>query len=84
MDLSSAAFVLVFAAASLTDALREIQPDYERRAGSGSSRTSARSSMLARQIQEGAPADLFLSADEIQMDGLEKAGLIVPGRGRAS
>ena len=35
------------------------------------------SSMLGRQIREGAPADLFFSADEATMDGLEKRGLIV-------
>ena len=35
------------------------------------------SSFLARQIEEGAPADVFFSADEAMMDGLEKQGLIV-------
>jgi molybdate transport system substrate-binding protein len=34
------------------------------------------SSVLARQIQEGAPADLFFSANEAKMDRLEKAGLL--------
>lgn len=69
----SAAEVRVFAAASLTDALNEIAAGY----------TADRivfnfgaSSMLARQIQEGAPADLFLSADEAKMNALAKRGLI--------
>ena len=38
----------------------------------------AASSTLARQIKEGAPADLFFSADEAKMDDLAKAGLIDP------
>lgn len=79
MGASAAAFVLVFAAASLTDALREIQANYEKSSGVRVVTNLGASSMLARQITEGAPADLFLSADDIQMDGLEKAGLIVPG-----
>ena len=37
------------------------------------------SNTLARQIVEGAKAGLFLSADELQMDLVEKAGRIVPG-----
>lgn len=39
----------------------------------------AGSSALARQIEAGAPADLFVSADEAWMDAVEKRGLIVPG-----
>ncbi len=78
-----AADVSVFAAASLTDALREIGAAYERETGSRLVPNLGASSMLARQIREGAPADLFLSADEIQMDALEKAGLIVPGTRRS-
>jgi len=75
--------VNVFAAASLTDALREIGAAFEKETGNRVVPNLGASSMLARQIREGAPADLFLSADEIQMDGLEKAGLIVPGTRRS-
>ena len=73
----------VFAAASLTDALGEIGTAFEKATGNRIVPNLGASSMLARQIREGAPADLFLSADEIQMDGLEKAGLLVPGTRRS-
>jgi molybdate transport system substrate-binding protein len=39
--------------------------------------------MLARQIEEGAPADLFFSADEAKMDALEKKGLLLSGTRRS-
>ncbi len=83
MDLPRTAFILVFAAASLTDSLREIGIAWEMETGTRVVANLGGSSILARQIREGAPADLFLSADEIQMDGLEKAGLIVPGTRRS-
>ena len=67
----------VFAAASLTDALQEIAPAYEAASGSKLQFNFAGSNTLARQIQEGAPADVFISADEAKMDGLQKAGLIL-------
>src|SRR6202008_2380246 len=41
------------------------------------------SSMLARQIEEGAPADLFFSAYEAKMDALEKRDLLLPGSRRS-
>jgi len=75
--------VLVFAAASLTDALKEIATSWEIASGESVVFNFAASSLLARQIREGAPADLFLSADEAQMDGLERAGLVVPGTRRS-
>jgi molybdate transport system substrate-binding protein len=78
-----AADVHVFAAASLTDALKEMAPAYEKASGDKLVFNLGASSMLARLIREGAPADVFLSADEAQMDGLEKAGLLVPGSRRA-
>lgn len=69
----------VFAAASLTDALQEIQAAYEEASGDRIFLNLGASSTLARQIQEGAPADLFLSADEEKMDALERRGLVLPG-----
>lgn len=62
--------VQVFAAASLTDALTEIGAHYERAGGARVVFNFAASSVLARQIENGAPADLFLSADEAQMNGV--------------
>jgi molybdate transport system substrate-binding protein len=67
----------VFAAASLTDALKEIATDYEKTGGDNVIFNFSASSTLAIQIKAGAPADLFFSADEAKMDALDKAGLIV-------
>jgi molybdate transport system substrate-binding protein len=72
-----AADVHVFAAASLTDCLKEIAFAYERQTADKIVFNFGASSFLARQIEEGAPADIFFSADEAKMDGLEKKGLIV-------
>jgi molybdate transport system substrate-binding protein len=55
--------VTVFAAASLTDALREIGKHYEKQSADKVLFNFAASSMLDRQIEEGAPADVFFSAD---------------------
>ena len=67
------------AAASLTDALGAIDALWVR-AGHPAPRVSfAGSGALARQIQSGAPADLFLSADTKWMDALAEAGLVVAG-----
>jgi molybdate transport system substrate-binding protein len=70
----------VFAAASLQDALRAIEPAWRAAApGNPPLRFSfAASSALARQIEQGAPADLFASADEPWMDYLQERGLIAP------
>ncbi|NVO56428.1 molybdate ABC transporter substrate-binding protein [Rhodobacteraceae bacterium B1Z28] len=68
--------VLVFAAASLKTALDEIAPEYEQQAGQDVTISYAASSVLARQIQLGAPADLFISANSDWMDVLQADGLI--------
>ena len=70
----------VFAAASLQDGLRALEPGWRTAApGNPSLRLSfAASSALARQIEQGAPADLFLSADEPWMNYLAQRGLILP------
>lgn len=83
MDPSRTAFILVFAAASLTDALQEIGTFWEKSAGIHVVFNFGASSLLARQIREGAPADLFLSADEVQMDALEKSDFVAPGTRRS-
>ena len=67
----------VFAAASLSDALKEIAVIYQKQSGDRVVFNFGASSVLARQIEEGAPADIFFSADEAKMDGLEKLGLIL-------
>ena len=69
--------ITVFAAASLTDALTEIGSAYEKATGDTVRFNFAASSTLARQIEAGAPADVFFSADDVQMDSLAKMGLIV-------
>lgn len=68
---------MVFAASSLTDALKVIAADYEKQSGDRIQFNLGASSTLARQIEVGAPADIFFSADEAKMDRLEKKGLIV-------
>jgi len=72
-----AAEVTVFAAASLTESLQEIAASYETQSADRILFNFSASSTLARQIEEGAPADVFFSADEAKMDRLETKGLIL-------
>ncbi|WP_239952646.1 molybdate ABC transporter substrate-binding protein [Pantoea sp. Z09] len=60
--------VTVFAAASLTNALQEIAAQYKKHTDVEVVSSFASSSTLARQIEQGAPADLFISADQQWMD----------------
>ncbi len=73
---AGAAEVLVFAAASLKTALDEIAPAFEQQTGYEVTVSYAASSVLARQIQLGAPADLFISANVNWMDVLQDQGMI--------
>ena len=68
--------VTVFAAASLTDALRALGSQWAARGNPPPRLTFAATSTLARQIEQGAPADLFLSADETWADYLQTRGLL--------
>jgi len=71
-----AAGLTVFAAASLTNMLEELGGRW-RAAGRGELRFAfAASSILARQIEQGADADLFFAADEAWMDYLDRRGLV--------
>lgn len=71
--------ILVSAAASLTDAIKEIGRIYQTQSEHTVNFNFGPSSGLARQIDEGAPADIFFSADLAQMDRLEKNGRLEPG-----
>src|SRR5699024_913918 len=62
----------VAAAASLTDAMKEIKTVYEKEHDVGLSFNCAGSGKLAQQIQQGAPVDVFVSANEDWMDQLEQ------------
>lgn len=68
--------VTVFAAASLTDTLKAAAAAYKAKTGIGVTLSFGGSSTLARQIEQGARADIFLSADSDWMDYLQKKGLI--------
>ena len=68
--------VTIYAAASLRDALDELAREYERQGRGKAAISYAGSPMLARQIEKGAPADIFISADTDWMDYLAKLGQI--------
>lgn len=70
--------LLVFAAASLKNALDEVAVLYKKEKGPRTAIAYGASSTLARQIENGAPADLFISADLDWMDYIEKKGLLAP------
>lgn len=70
--------VTVFAAASLTEAISEVSAAFERESGHTVTPVFAGSSTLARQIESGAPADIFVSANAEWMDYLMDRALIDP------
>jgi molybdate transport system substrate-binding protein len=71
--------VSVFAAVSLADALTEIGSAWQAATGHRAVFNFETSSDLARQILAGAPAEVFFSADEVQMDVLQQQGLVRAG-----
>jgi len=73
---AAAETLTVFAAASLKDALDENVRAYQVGTGDKIVVSYAASSALAKQIESGAPADLFISADLDWMDYLERRGLV--------
>ena len=75
---ASAADVTVFAAASLKEALGAAAEAYKAKTGKAVTVSYAGSSALAKQIEAGAPADIFFSADLDWMDELAKKDLIDP------
>lgn len=70
---------VVFAAASMKTALDAIAKSWGERTGKQPVISYGSSGMLAKQIEAGAPADLFISADLQWMDDLDKKGLLRKG-----
>ena len=70
--------VVVFAAASLKNALDDAAQQFERDGGAAVKISYAASSALAKQIESGAPADIFISADLAWMDYVQNRNLIQP------
>jgi molybdate transport system substrate-binding protein len=70
--------LVIFAAASLKDALDEVNTAYQHDKGQDTTTSYAASSTLAKQIEAAAPADIFISADLDWMDYLAKKALIKP------
>lgn len=68
--------ISVFAAASMKEALDEATAAYQADTGQAVRVSYAASSALARQIEQGAPADVFVSADLDWMDYLQQRGLL--------
>jgi molybdate transport system substrate-binding protein len=73
---ASAAEIVVFAAASLKEALDDATRAYDSQSGDATKISYAASSTLAKQIEAGAPADMFISADLDWMDYLQQRDLI--------
>jgi len=68
--------LLVFAAASLTNVLGELAPGWEKTSRVAVKLSFAASSVLARQIEAGSNADVFISADQEWMDYLQTRSLL--------
>ena len=71
--------IVVSVAASLGDVMTELTTRYARTTGQEVRLNVAGSNVLARQIVEGARANVFISADAAQMDVAERAGRLVKG-----
>lgn len=75
---ATAGGVTVFAAASLKNALDEVAADFDVTSGRDTTLSYAGSSALARQIQMGAPADVYISANPDWIDYLAQQGAVIP------
>jgi molybdate transport system substrate-binding protein len=74
-----AADVTIFAAASLAETMNRLAADYRQTSGKSVAVSLAASSILAKQIEASAGADVFISADEAWMDYLDGRKLLLAG-----
>jgi molybdate transport system substrate-binding protein len=79
---SSPGRLVVFAAASMQTALDAIAPLFAKQSGTTPAVSYGSSGILAKQIEQGAPAEVFISADVKWMDELQAKKLLAPGTRR--
>ena len=77
---AQAASITVFAASSLTDAFTELGKTFDARTGNKTTFQFAGSQALRTQLENGARADVFASANTAQFDPLVKSGLVNAGQ----
>jgi len=73
-----ASAITVYAASDLDMAFREIKPIFEKAAGTRVTLVMGSTGNLAKQIEHGAPADVFFAANETFVDDLQRAGAVIP------
>lgn len=71
--------IIVAAAANLTDAFQELSQQFTTHAGTKVVLSFGGTADLAKQIENGAPFDVFAAADVVHVDALEQKGLLAPG-----
>ncbi len=71
--------IIVAAAANLTDAFQELSQQFTKRNGIKVVLSFGGTADLAKQIENGAPFDVFAAADVVHVDALEQKGLLTPG-----
>ena len=74
----AATTLVVYAAADLDTAFREIKPLFEKATGARVTLVMGSTGNLAKQIEHGAPADVFFAANESFVDDLRAAGAVIP------
>lgn len=70
--------ITVYAAADLDMAFREVKPLFEKATGARVTLVMGSTGNLAKQIEHGAPADVFFAANESFVDDLQTAGAVIP------
>ena len=78
-DANPPAELQVYAAVTLSEAMEEIAESYRSESGVAIYLSLASSGILAQQIIAGAPADIFISANPLWMDEVQRAGCLAPG-----
>ena len=75
---AAAPALIVYAASDLDAAFREIKPLFEKATGARVTLVMGSTGNLAKQIEQGAPADVFFAANESFVDDLRALGVVIP------